>query len=103
MFQTDANLGLINAFAEMILQSNEKSIALLPALPKAWKNGEIRDFCTRCGAKVTMRFVDGVVTELTVFGDRETNFVVRIGEKEMQVHLFKNQTKKIIENGSVLV
>jgi len=102
MFQTDANLGLINAFAEMILQSDERSITLLPALPKSWRNGEIRDFCTRCGARVAMKFENGVVTGLTLFGERESDFSVWVDGKEINVHLSKNQTKKIIENGDLL-
>jgi alpha-L-fucosidase 2 len=96
MFQTDANLGLISTFAEMILQSDEKSIKLLPALPSAWNNGEIKDFCTRCGVKVSMKFVNGVVTKLVLSSDRETDFIVYVNGKEIKVSLSKNQTKEIM-------
>ena len=96
MFQTDANLGLASTFAEMILQSDEKSIKLLPALPSAWKNGEIKDFCTRCGVKVSMKFVNGVVTKLVLSSDRETDFIVYVNGKEIKVSLSKNQTKEIM-------
>ena len=102
IFQTDSNLGLISAFAEMILQSDESSITLLPAIPDVWKNGKIRDFCTRCGARVEMTFKDGKVNELILTADRDTSLTVIINEKKINVELNKNQTKQIIKNGEIL-
>jgi len=42
------------------------------------------------------------VTGLTLFGERESDFSVWVDGKEINVHLSKNQTKKIIENGDLL-
>jgi alpha-L-fucosidase 2 len=102
IFQTDANLGLISAFAEMVLQSDENSVTLLPALPSAWKNGEIRDFRTRCGVRVAMRFKDGVVWELTLTGDRDTRIAVRALGETVCVAIAKNETKTVIKEGRYL-
>lgn len=41
-FQLDGNSGLTSGIAEMLLQSYEQRILLLPALPKAWKAGHIK-------------------------------------------------------------
>ena len=101
-FQTDANLGLIAAFAEMLLQSDEKSISLLPAVPDEWKNGEIKKFRTRCGVNVHMKFVDGIVTELSLTADREADITVYVNNQNLHVFLNKNETKTIIKDGVIL-
>ncbi|WP_342345631.1 glycosyl hydrolase family 95 catalytic domain-containing protein [Paenibacillus sp. CFBP 13594] len=43
--QLDANMGWVNAVQEMLLYVSEQWIKLLPALPKRWTQGSIRDWC----------------------------------------------------------
>lgn len=99
VFQIDANLGAIAAFAEMLLQSDEHSITLLPALPAEWKSGEIRDFCTRSGVRVTMRFEDGAVRELTLFATRDAELVLRANGQEIAIRVRENERKTVIKEG----
>ncbi|QKT05412.1 glycoside hydrolase N-terminal domain-containing protein [Mycoplasma sp. OR1901] len=46
-FQIEANFGIVSGIAQMILQSNKEYIKLLPALPDAYNDGNVRGLLAR--------------------------------------------------------
>ena len=64
--QVDGSFGMSAVIAEMILQSHESELNLLPALPESWKTGEVRGVCARGGFEVAMRWKDGNLEEATI-------------------------------------
>ncbi|WP_240768467.1 glycoside hydrolase N-terminal domain-containing protein [Olivibacter sp. XZL3] len=61
-FQIDGNFGATAGIAEMLLQSHEDYIELLPAIPTVWEPfGEIKGMKARNNITVNMRWEDGKV------------------------------------------
>jgi alpha-L-fucosidase 2 len=65
-FQIDANLGLPAAVVELFMQSHNGYVHLLPALPTAVPDGELRGVVARGGHVIDMRWRDGHVVDLEI-------------------------------------
>lgn len=79
-FQIDGNLGGAAAIAEMLLQSEPARIVLLPALPPAWREGEVRGLKARGDIEVAMTWRAGKVDTVTLDGLTKAVTVVVDGD-----------------------
>ena len=75
-FQIDGNFGFVSGVCEMLLQSREDAIFLLPALPDAWERGSVRGLAAKGKVTVDISWQDGKITDYKIHGDLKGRKVI---------------------------
>lgn len=90
-FQIDGNFGGAAAVIEMLMQSAENEIRLLPALPDAWANGSISGICARGGYIVSMEWENKLLKKVTVQAREGGKTTLVSGDRKKEIKLQKGE------------
>ena len=77
-YQIDGNMGGAAGISEMLLQSQDGFIHFLPALPKAWADGEMKGFKVRGGATVDFAWTEGKLSQASLIDNKAHPYVVLV-------------------------
>jgi len=91
-FQIDGNFGGSAAFAEILVQSGENEITLMPALPEVWKEGSVKGLCARGGFEISMDWKDGKITKASVLNKSGNPCKVIYAGKTYDLKIEKGRT-----------
>ena len=94
-FQIDGNFGGTSGIAEMLLQSHNGVIRLLPALPLEWSRGEVRGLCARGGFVVDIKWDNGKPEMVKVSSEKGGKCKVDYNGTVQMISLSAGETKNI--------
>ena len=94
-FQIDGNFGATAGIAEMLLQSHNENIHLLPALPLTWKEGSIKGLKARGGYTVDIEWKEGKTVVAYITSPYKQTANIQYKDQIIKSHFNIGERKKI--------
>ncbi|MBB6130637.1 glycoside hydrolase family 95 protein [Mucilaginibacter lappiensis] len=92
--QMDGNFGMTAGIAEMLVQSHEGEINLLPALPSDWKSGSVVGIRARGGFTVDLSWANNRLIAATIYNVNGSACIVRYGDTVITLNGIKKGKSK---------
>ncbi|MDD4451581.1 MAG: glycoside hydrolase family 95 protein [Proteiniphilum sp.] len=100
-FQIDGNFGGTAGIAEMLIQSQDGYINLLPALPDAWKSGNFKGLRVRGGAEVDVSWSNKQIASVTLRATTDNRFKLKVPDGATSIHHKDREIQ--IDNGFIFI
>ena len=94
-FQIDGNFGGTAGVCEMLMQSGDGKIELLPALPEAWKDGKVSGLCARGGFEVAFEWKGGYVRNCQIKAKKAGTVTLLYNGQQKTIKLKAGQTQNV--------
>ena len=94
-FQIDGNFGGTAGIAEMLLQSHNGELHLLPALPDSWSKGQINGLRARGGYTVDQEWEDGKLLKAIIYPDFSGEVKIRYKDEIKTLEVKSGKAHKI--------
>jgi alpha-L-fucosidase 2 len=95
IFQIDGNLGATAGMAQMLLQSTDGKVELLPALPASWPEGSITGLLARGGLSVDLHWKNGKIRAATLHAVHAIKFNLLANGKTQTLVMRAGQTRRL--------
>ena len=82
-FQIDGNFGGAAGISEMLMQEVDGCVELLPALPKAWQDGEVKGMCARNGLILDFKWEKGALIEVKLHSTLGGKYKVKCNKEDL--------------------
>ena len=91
-FQIDGNFGATAGIAEMLLQSQNGVVNVLPALPDAWSRGSVTGLKARGNFEVDIKWDEGKAKEIVIRSLSGAPLKMICGDKTISINTVKGST-----------
>lgn len=91
-FQIDGNFGFTAGVAEMLMQSHEGFIRLLPALPESWDSGEVTGLKARGNIQVSIKWKEHTIERIELVSKEDTKATLVYKDRKKTISLSSNET-----------
>lgn len=99
--QIDGTMGVAAGITEMLIQSHEGVIDLLPALPDNWEDGQFDGVCARGGFELDMKWNNQSITEVEILSKAGKTCRIDVGGKFKLTKNGKRVASKTYDDGSI--
>ena len=101
-FQIDGNFGGTAGVTEMLMQSHMGFIHLLPALPDAWKDGEVKGLCAKGNFEVSITWQNGEMTQVEILSKNGGPCQLRYKDAVLKLKTVKGKNYSVAyQNGKL--
>lgn len=96
-FQIDGNFGATSGIAEMLLQSDEDTVSILPACPSEWTDISVNGLRAKGGRTVSFKTEDGKLSYCEISGTRPARVLFKnlpVTDKNLVSYVYLNDSRK---------